>query len=174
MFVMRKLLFIGILGIMFAEGAMALDAKDIANLKRNGVQDSTIINMVRTTKLSRPLTPQEVVFLNANGVSAPLLDFLTRPESSAIQPVSAPMASTPVSCPPPCPTPAPVVVESPTYVVSSPTYVVGPRYAYRPYYRPYYRSYSRPYNFGFYYGRGGGYRHYRGYRGGWGGGWGRW
>lgn len=172
MFAMRKLLFIGVLGIVFAECAMALDAKDIANLKRNGVQDSTIINMVRTTKLSRPLTPQEVVFLNANGVSAPLLDFLTRPESSAIQPVSVPMASTPVSCPPPAPVAAaPVYVESPTYVVSSPTYVVRPRYAYRPYYGSYYRPYN---SFGFYYGRGGGYRHHRGYRGGWGGGWGRW
>lgn len=177
MSVMRKMLFVGIFGVFFAECAVALDAKDIVNLKKNGVQDSTIVNMVRSNKLPRPLTPQEVLFLNGNGVSAPLLDFLTRPEASAIQPVSVPQASLPTAYSPPpvavaptvvsasaC-TPTPVYVQSPTYVVqSSPTYVMAPRYAHRPYYRSYG---GRPYHFGVYYGRGGPW-HRRG------GPWGRW
>lgn len=177
MSLMKKVALIGFLGVFCAECAMALDANDIVNLKKHGVQDSTIINMVRANKLPRPLTSREVVFLNGNGISAPLLEFLTRPEASAIQPVSVPQAATPVACPPPQPmaapvavatgsacAPTPVYVQTPTYVVqSAPTYVVAPRYGYR----PYYRSYGGPYQFGFHYGRGGRW-HRRGYRGGWG------
>lgn len=166
---MRRMFLLAIAVAATVQYALALDARDIANLKKNGVQESTIVNMVRANKMPAPLTAREVVMLNASGVSPTLLEFLTRPEAS----VPAPETPPPVAgvaaggCPRPSPISSPTVVVretscAPTYVsrptyVASPTYV-APTYVSAPYYYPRYRPY-RHYNFGFHFG-GRGYRPY--------------
>lgn len=141
--------------------AQALDASDIALLVKNGVHESVIINMVRGNKMRAPLTTSEVLLLNTSGASPALLEFLTRPEASAVSSPPAVVSESVYSTPPQVvvTAPAPTVVTTPTYV--SPTYYVGSPYVYG---YDYYR-YGRPYSYGYSYGRG---------WGGWGGGWGGW
>jgi hypothetical protein len=103
-----------------SSAALALDANDIILLSRNGVSDAVIINMVQNQGLSRPLTTQDVVQLNANGVSSELLEYLTRSGAAIGQP---PIVASPVQ--------PPVIVTTvpPTsYYYSHPGYVYAPRY----------------------------------------------
>lgn len=77
----------GISGVLAAWGfflgsALALDANDISMLVRNGVSDQVVVNLVLNNKLPMPLTTEEILFLNASGISPALLEFLTRPEAS--------------------------------------------------------------------------------------------
>jgi hypothetical protein len=105
-------------------GALALDIDDIVLLKRNGVSDTVIINMVQNQGLPRPLTAQDIVQLSANGLSSDLLEYLTRPGTVTEQ---QPVVIAPPVLPPPAVTFAPPI----TYY-SSPGYTYGQRYYYGP------------------------------------------
>lgn len=156
-------------GLACAGGAPALDADEIANLVRSGVQDSVIINMVQGQKLDRPLTTGEVMSLNANGASAQLLEFLTRPDAVNSAYVAPPPAAAIVGeSVYPSVVSAPTVVSSPQVVVTTPPTVYYEYDYYDPgYVYPYYGSSWPGYYGGFWWG-GGGYRYrdhrYRDYR----------
>lgn len=157
------------LSLLCAGSVWALDGNDIVNMKKNGVDDTVIINMVQAQKLDRPLTPNEVLILNSSGTSSTLLEFLTRPEA-----VSSSYARTPTVVTSTTPAPVTVVEQPPTVVTTQPSVVVTqPQtvyyetptyvYPYRTYGSPYYYPYSYPYSyrsgpsysFGFWYGGGG-------------------
>lgn len=70
------------LTLLIGSAAWSLDAADIVQLMRSGVNDAVIINLVRSNKFPAPLTPNEVMLLNSNGASPTLLGFLTSPEAS--------------------------------------------------------------------------------------------
>lgn len=167
MSIIKKAALFATLSVVCVGQAAGLDANDIAHLVKNGVQDAVIINMVRSNRLPAPLSPQDVLLLNANGASPTLLEFLTRPDSS----VAVVSSSPPVAYAEPS---TPVVVTgnacSPTYI-ARPTYV-APRYYSAPTYVYPYSSYDyyryRPNSFNFYYGRGWGGGHRRPYGGYWG------
>lgn len=175
MFRMKNVLLAAGLALVYTGSALALDAGEIANLVKSGVQDTVIINMVQSQKLNRPLSTSDVLMLNANGASPTLLEYLTRPEavSAAYVPpeISAPTVVT--TAPSPTVTvvdPTPTIVTQPNVVVTSPPpvyYSPTYYYPYSSYSYPTYRYRSRPsVSFGFSFGGGKHYRprHHGGYR----------
>lgn len=132
-----------------AGSANAIDFNDLLQLKRSGVQDQVIVNLVQANKLPVPLTTSQILALNAAGASPSLLDFLTRPESSYAQ---AAIVSDPDCYTGDCgatdyveyveSAPTYIVQEpSPTIIVETPVYYESPTYYYD--YSPsYYGSYS--------------------------------
>ena len=114
---------------------LALDAADISLLLKNGVEEAVVINLAREQGLSRPLTAQEVLQLNAGGASSRLLEFLTdsaqvraaAPQVMAPQMVAPQAAAVPMAAPPTVYYPSSPEV-CPVYVYPTPTYqVIRPR-----------------------------------------------
>lgn len=151
MFRMKKAFLFLSAAVLCAGSAWGLDANEIAQLVRSGVQDTVIINMVQGQKLDRPLTAQDVLNLNAAGASGTLLEYVTRPEAISSSYVAAQPAPVYVESPPiQVQQPTTVVTTQPNVVVAAPPTVYygsgyyNPSYVY-PY--RYYPNYS--FNFGF-------------------------
>lgn len=146
MTMMKTILFSLALSVGISLAAVALEPNDVILMVQNGVEDSAIINMVQSQKLSRPLNAQEVLTLNASGASPAILEFLTRPGSS----VESYVVTEPITVVEPSPivvSPQPnVIVTPPSTVYYDATYYSYPYYS-SPYsYGP---SYRRPFYFGF-------------------------
>ena len=169
---MKKMFIVAALCASTALPAFALDVSDVQQMLNNKVDESIIINMVQSQKLSRPLTAQEVVMLNASGASPGLLEFLTRKESAnqsyqASAPVTQYQAPTVVESSPTIIESSPTVITTQPNVVvtqpqtvyyTTPNYYVPPTYVYpyRYYSAPRPRYYSRPgVSFNFSFGKGG-------------------
>lgn len=142
--IMKRILCGAVLCVTVTLSASALEPNDVVMMLQNGVDDAAIINMVRNQKLSRPLSPQEVVTLNASGASPELLEFLTRTDAAASSCVVTEPTTVVESAPMIVTQPAPVVVTpQPNVVVTTPP----PIYYSSPYYS--YPSYRSNYYFGF-------------------------
>lgn len=168
-----KTVLLGVSLLVLSGMAFALDANDISQMVRNGVQDSVIINVVQTQKLNRPLTAQEVLLLNTNGASPTLLEYLTRSEAvsgSYVATSPAPTivtgsndvtyAAPSITVSPPAPTvvtqpyPPTTTYIIPDYIYTTPTYVYPYPYTYvypYAYEYPYYR-YQPNSSFNFFFG----------------------
>lgn len=185
MLIIKKAFLVIAAVLIGANGAFALDANDVAQLIRNGVEEEVIINMVGNQKLDRPLTANDVLALNSAGASGALLEYMTRPEAASAA-YAAPSSPMIVGSPQIQVESPPTVITSPqTVVTTQPNVVYGsacptPTYVY-PYSSPYY-VYSAPryyrdrrpsYSFSFSWGSGWGrhHPHHGGYRGGPRGGW---
>lgn len=156
-------------GLLFASAtAWSLDANDIKELLRNGVDQSVIIRMLQTQGQNFIATPADVTEIQNLGASSDLMreislkgfsTQLTQPVLVSPEPVVVQQQPAPIYVQQPV---APVIVQQPPVVV----------YDNSPYYGNYY--YSRPsrnYSFWFGGGGGGGYYHRPQYWGpGWGGG----
>jgi hypothetical protein len=81
-------------------------------MTRAGVDQQLIINYVNSAGMAQPITAQDVIYLNGQGVATPVIQAMQTPR------VPPPVATVPV---------APIVVEEDPY---------GPYYD--PYWHPYY------------------------------------
>src|SRR5262245_25242868 len=95
-----------------APGPGAVTINDVVAMSRSGVDEQLIVNHVSANGVARPLVANDIIFLQQNGVSPPVIAAMQQPRVVAAQPV--------VVGPPP-----PVVVAQPYY-----------GHYYRPYYGP--------------------------------------
>jgi hypothetical protein len=133
------------LAFCFSGAVLAMDANDIALMVKNGVPEAVIINMLQSQGLSRQPSSQEIMQLNANGVSPQILEYITR-AGTAPSVAAAPI----VTVPPPV-----LVTQPQTVYCPSPSYVYPQTYYYQPYYG---RRRHSGLSFGFSFGGG---RHHR-------------
>ncbi len=140
----------------------ALEADEIAVMIQHGVEETTIIEVVRMRPLSEPLTAAQVIVLSNAGASTRLLAFLTTRDAVSPEYSSQPATNTVVVEPAPATVVPQSVCPTPGYVVTPPVVAAPPVVVYRDYY-PSYPRWSFSFGFSDYH-RWGGRRGWGGHR----------